>query len=321
MLDTFVATMYINMKITIDASSNILYSSYYLLGLQRLFGNKIKFSAKPFQELRFSVNRMAFIVKNNEQTKKIVIDFNNYPDLDEEALDWCDVYGKVNLASESTIHPKIRSIGPLTAVRLFNKPQALWYALSNLMRARHKVEKRKLFLSYYKGMLKRPEWSDYELSTPKANYVFFASSLWKKEPEANQYRANFIEVCKAHKSINFEGGFAPRALLDISGFEHLKMTKRVDMNDFLAKNSASCLTFNTPTVGGCNGWRLAENLMMGKVIISTPLIRELPVPLQDKVNVLFVDGSQKSIQEAIDLVLSDDELQQSMAEKRQKIFL
>lgn len=46
--------------------------------------------------------------------------------------------------------------------------------------------------------------------------------------------------------------------------------------DFYEKTRRSAIVFNTPSVLGCHGWKLAEYLAMGKAIISTPLNNIMP---------------------------------------------
>ena len=44
----------------------------------------------------------------------------------------------------------------------------------------------------------------------------------------------------------------------------------------MQKTKRSAFVFNTPSVVGCHGWKLAEFLAMGKAMISTPHLNVMP---------------------------------------------
>ncbi|MGB0523588.1 MAG: glycosyltransferase [Flammeovirgaceae bacterium] len=311
------------MKVIVDPSCNILYSSYYLYGLKQYFGKQMSFAAHPFKSLPFSFEHLALVIQDEHQVYKIIIDFNNRKAISQEHLTWCDVYGKVNLAPEDQVIPKVVPIGPLTAIQLYDYPTTVWKAAMNYLKSWKKIKgikTIKTFLIYYKYQLSRPRFEKYQPKQPKKNYAFFAASLWKKEAEANQLRANFIKACQQTQELEFEGGFAPRTKRDIKGFEQLTMPQKVTYDEFYQKTEASTFVFNTPTVQGCNGWRLAEYLAMGKAIISTPLVRLVPKELIDEKHVLFVSGSQDSIQQAIQKLLNDQELRHNLSKNTISYF-
>lgn len=305
------------MKIIADAACNILYASYYLYGLQQFFGKKVCFKAIPFKELTYSKQYLAIILDDDIREYKIIIDFNNRKDIIQSNLDWCDVYGKVNLAPEDHAIPKVMAIGPLTAIKCYTLPLSCWYAISNYWKSRKKVKGKKMiraFFSDYKAQYQRPSYGHYQVKSAKSQYAFFAASLWKDEPEANQFRANFITACYEIPEVQFEGGFAPRSKNDMTGFEAQTMLHRVSYQEFSQKTEDSTFVFNTPTIGGCNGWRLAEYLAMGKVIISTSLVRLLPKEFEDEKEVLWVSGSLESIKQAIKKLLASPVLQKKLSE-------
>ena len=75
--------------------------------------------------------------------------------------------------------------------------------------------------------------------------------------------------------------------------------KRLSMDDYILKTKESVMVFNTPSVGGCHGWKLAEYLCMGKAIISTPLSREMPGEgLIHGENIHFI-ASTEELEEAV----------------------
>lgn len=181
------------------------------------------------------------------------------------------------------------------------------------MRSYSRIPNIRQFASDYKAQLNRPLLTEYLSEVEeKPNYVYFVSSLWKKELKTNTFRANFIRVLKNQKRINFEGGFAPRNKNDISGYDDLIIRKREKMEMYLLKTKQSLLSFNTPAVLDCHGWKLAEFLALGKVIISTPLSRKLPSYLVDNKHILFTDGSVNSITEKINYVLENPEIKKKI---------
>lgn len=300
------------MKVFIDPASDIHYASFYIKGLYTVFGrNKVEFSSTYFFEFKHNNHFFSFVVVDARTNKKIVIDFTDSSIIDQSALDWCDVYGKINLDSSSLKSDKIVPIGPSFGVRIYSFLGTLKMAVFNLVKSYNRVPNKRKFLSDYKAQLKRPRFEAY-VSTPSSdNHIFFMASLWKQESLTNTYRSHFIKVCKAHKDINFEGGFAPRTKNDIPGFEDLTTTGRVDMEIYLNKIKASMVVFNTPAVKGCHGWKLAEYLCLGKAIITTPLTRDLPSPLVDQTHLMCTDGDMEDITAKLNtLILSTEKRKQ-----------
>lgn len=304
--------------IIVDASCNILYASFYLKGIRDNPNYKVKFKSRPFRGLDHENQYLALIIKDVAE-QKIIVDFGNFDKIYKKAFDWSDVYGKVNVNEEDLIKDQIVSIGPLTAINIFGPFSTFWYALTNFVKSVDRIPNIKSFLGLYRAQLKRPRLNQYHQETSKPNYIFFASSLWKKEKEANDTRANFIKACKALKQIDFEGGFAPRTKDDIPGYEKLTMTERLKRDVFLDKIKKSSIAFNTPSVGGCNGWRLAEYLGMGKAIISTPLVRVMPGDFTDEQHYLITDGSIHDLEHKI-LQLTKDENLRGLLERNAKDY-
>jgi glycosyltransferase involved in cell wall biosynthesis len=73
----------------------------------------------------------------------------------------------------------------------------------------------------------------------------------------------------------------------------------------LEKTKSSALVFFTPAVWHSHTFKLAEYLALGKAIISTPIVRELPAPLVHGCHIHYVDGSLDSMRAAIQLLLDD----------------
>ena len=308
------------MNVYIDASCDIQYSSFYIYGLYELYGKKrVKFSSKYFTNFKHDNHFFAFVLKDDTQLKKVIIDFTDSALIDETALQWSDRYGKINYDGKHKSE-KIIPIGPSFGIRIYSLPQTLFYAMFNLLKAYKRIPDKRKFLSDYKAQFKRPKLSDYRQQPPLENYVFFMASLWKRELQTNTYRANFIKSCRANAHIRFEGGFAPRTKNDIRGYEALTTPSRIDMADYLKKTKDSFLVFNTPAVKDCLGWKLAEYLCLGKAILSTPLLRVLPKPLKDHVDLLYTDGTLEDITEKLNAIVLDTTLKHQLEQRAKTYF-
>jgi len=301
------------MKVLIDSSCDIQYSSFYIYGLYQVYGRKnVTFSSQYFKKFKHNNHFFAFVVIDGKNTKKVIIDYTDSSKIVSEALQWCDVYGKINLDKSKEHINKIIAIGPSFGIQIYSFIETIWVVFTNFLRAYKRIPNKKKFLSDYKAQYKRPKFSDYSSERTKANYVFFMASLWKQENTVNNYRANFIKSCRANKRIEFEGGFAPRTKNDIEGFEGLTSNSRMPMNDYLIKLKQSVIAFNTTAVKKCHGWKLAEYLCLGKAIISTPLTRVLPDALKDQVQLLFTDGSIEDITNKVNEVVFNTKLRQQL---------
>ncbi|RIA10281.1 hypothetical protein OE09_2136 [Flavobacteriaceae bacterium MAR_2010_72] len=301
------------MKIYIDPSCDILYSSFYINGLYEIYGKaNVAFSSKYFKSFKHDNHFFAFVVEDRKVLRKVVIDFTDSSHIDSVALDWCDVYGKINLDCTLPTSTKVIAIGPSFGIQIYSLLETLWYAVSNLLKSYHRIPNKRKFLSDYKAQWRRPKFSSYQSAPAQDPYVFFISSLWKQEPETNRFRAHFIRVCRLQKGIRFEGGFAPRTRNDMRGFEDLTAAERIGISEYLKKTSQSLMVFNTPAVKSCHGWKLAEYLCLGKAIISTPLQRALPSPLTHLEQVFYSLGDQETLKQAVNELMTNTALRQQL---------
>lgn len=310
------------MKVIIDPVDDILYMSFYVYGLTKLFGsNNICFSLEPFALLSTKSRHSKstrFIIKKDDFERRYVIHCDDTYIIHEELYNWCDVYGCVNANYAKTpkkYRQKLVSLCPSFAIRCWDLPQTIYHALCN--RPNDGTSARKFF-GKYKRLLQRPKYSDY--SSPDSQfpilnsqyaYVFFLSTLWysdewnKNDEGVNLRRAHFIKACKELDSVLFEGGLVSQGKERSS--EDLFadcLCDSVSMNEWLKKTKHSSLVFNTPAFWDCHGWKLGEYLAMGKCIVSTSLSNNLPSPLEHGKNIHFVENSQESIQAAIKYIVS-----------------
>jgi len=276
---------------------NVFYDSYYIKGLQDYFGiSNVEFNTSNFPD--FYQHTFAVIVKSKGKTIKIVIDSRDANYIRPDELKWCDVYGKVNYHADAIPeegHEKVIPIGPNFGIKIWNLPQTIFKGLQNTIRFRKGISRKKELLANYWRQYNRLPLSDYfTKETPRRHYVFFMATIWKKEPQTNLFRSNYIRACKANPEITFEGGFAPRKDGDNPGFDGIITEKRYPFTEYLQKTKQSMMVFNTPAVFSCHGWKLGEFMAMGKAILSTAHHNVLPAPLTDGIHLLYVDGHERA---------------------------
>lgn len=318
------------MKIFIDPRTNVVYASLYIHGLYQIYGKQnVKFAKKPFAELKQKNgiedfdHYFAFIVETSDnKVKKIAIDFRDKISINEPALLWCDVYGKVNYnragfnntkISETAIC-KIIAIGPNFGVKIWNNAESFYYFLSNYFRSRTSlpVGLIRFFFSYFLEM-RRARIKDYLPSSTNKEYVFFISSLRindRNNGETSRLRSLFIKNCKKITS-KFEGGLYSKKFNSIDTDHDIMTAKSVSHVNFIKKTRLSNVVFNTPAVWSCHGWKLGEYLAMGKAIISTPLSNEMPKPLLHGIHVHFVSNDEE-LTAAIRKIIKDENYRKTL---------
>lgn len=328
------------MKVIIDPVDDILYMSFYVYGLTKLFGsNNVCFSPEPFTLLSTKSRHSKstrFIIKKDGFERRYVIHCDDTYIIHEELYNWCDVYGCVNANYAKTskkYHQKLVSLCPSFAIRCWNLPQTIYHALCN--RPNDGTSARKFF-GKHKRLLQRPRYEDYfsktsrlqdpETRHPKPrcldvsmsrcphfqfSYIFFLSTLWysdewnKNDEGVNLRRAHFIRACKELDGVLFEGGLVSQGK-ERSSEELFAdcLCNGVSMNKWLEKTKHSALVFNTPAFWDCHGWKLGEYLALGKCIVSTPLSNDLPAPLEHGKNIHFVENTHEAIREAVEYIVN-----------------
>lgn len=303
--------------IIIDPRIKYNYASWYLLGLRQLFDkNQIIYDVQPFINLCYSNIKqlnsgMAFIFKNQQEERKIFIDFEDNANIFEDRYEWCDIYGKVNCRKEDIdSYSKVVALGPACGLQIDSKMSAFGLCLSNYLKGHQYsyVTLRVMLRDYLYTFIRRRPIERYEEHVrEKTNYVFHASTLWYSKgtmATTNEYRGAFMRACQ-DANVDFEGGFfyvEGQAVLDEAPdypkykeiFGDLIYTQRLSMDDYIKKTKESFVVFNTPSVCDCHGWKLAEYLCMGKAIISMPLTREMPGDgLVHGENVHFVESTDE----------------------------
>jgi len=320
-------------SIVIYPAFDAFYYSFYLEGIREVFGAcNVHFSYEPFPAL--GSNCFAFILTGTHKSRVLIDAYDGALIRNDVGIEWSDVHGKVNLVS-SQVPDKYRArsvpIGPSFPIRLWSRCKAWLVACENYRTTVHGFKNAPEHFANYRRQYKyRLPLSQYVPGQVRANYVFHSSTLWPEVEDAsgfastNRYRAQFMEACKSVKGLCFEGGFRfnPSAVGDLAmKYRECLEARPFSHPDWLEKTKASVLVFNTPSVWGSHGYKLAEYLALGKAIITTPLARELPAPLVHGEHVHIIDGSRESFKEAIDQLLRDSYYRNSLENNARNYFL
>lgn len=316
-------------KAVIDPSACIYYFSFYIQGLYDVLGKKnVSFSGKYFKGLRRKEGIYAFdsnvcfvlLDQNNQIVKKIAIDYaDDSHNINGSAFRWADIYYKVNIdkkyqiynnGTECIDYSRIHQIPPYMGIRIWGLFETGYYFITNFIKAYN--NRPVFFMDYVKDYalqyFHRQPLSRYTTNTDvRKNYIFLACNLWKGSEKLNYMRKKMMEVCKNNTNIEFEGGFVPVREGGIEDFKDLIIEQRYSHKEYLKKMSSSALAFNVPAVLNCHGWKLAEYFCMGKVIISTRFINEIPNGIIDGKNIVFVD--EDNIEEKVTKLLNDANFQ------------
>lgn len=303
------------MKIIIDPEDDIQYMSFYIKGLiDRFTFPDLVFNRHAFSELstedRFT-RTMRFIIKEGTHEKRYTIDTNDSYKINESLYKWCDVYGSVNTNWDKTpknLQSKLVSLCPSFAIRYIHPILAWPSATLGMIGTSRPVRK---YLGCWRRMLQRPQLKDYTPEPARDNIIFHLSTLWQNDEwnrnneGVNLRRAIFIRACRElEPEIIFEGGLAasphnPSAVL----FSDC-LASRMNGHTCLKKTKESTLVFNTPAYWDCHGWKLGEYMALGKAILSTPLLNDLPAPLIHGHHIHITGTTRDEMIEAIKYMLS-----------------
>lgn len=242
------------------------YCSYYLLGLERIA--KLRFSPRAeFAHL----DDMPFLVI--EYKGKVAVIENDDPiGVDEKSYSHSDLYFATNklLSREDYNWPRVKPIYPHYSIdksfqyfKLFGAKRLTSPGLIEFVR--------QWYILY-----RRPDFVNLPRQKKEGNYLFFAGSIWKKEPWANQVRAAFVQACQSNPHIQFEGGMNPRTDGDLCGLPPSVMDKRYTPNEFAEKSSRSIIGFSNPAVLDAVSWRLAEYWNYSCFVLGFPFKIDLP---------------------------------------------
>src|SRR5690554_6605499 len=148
-----------SVHVYVDPACDFLYASFYIHGLRQLFPS-LSYSSRYFKSFKHNNCHFAFVLRRGKSVFKGLIDFGDSYEIDAKALDWCDVYGKININAERcalSTHPKLLALGPGFAIRL-HAPVKTWrLALINYVKAAPRIgNKRRFFADYYAQLRRQP---------------------------------------------------------------------------------------------------------------------------------------------------------------------
>ena len=312
------------MKIIIDPEDDIQYMSFYIKGLEELFGREnVAFRYDAFADLPINerhTRTMRFILKDGLTEKRFTIDTNDSYRVNEVLYQWSDRYGSVNANFSKTpehLHKKLISLCPSFAIQYTNPLHAIAPAIKGLCSTYRNKRK---YLGCWKRTIQRPKLEEYVHIEPHEKYVFHLSTLWQSDEwnhndeGVNYRRALFIRACMSlDTELIFEGGLVTsRTDESIDAFRDC-LSQQLPIRKCLQKTKKSTFVFNTPAYWDCHGWKLGEYMALGKAILSTPLSNDLPSPLVEGEHIHYVNiTSATALHDAIRLLLSDKAYRQRL---------
>ena len=326
-------------KIIIDIRCMINYASYYIYGLKKL-GYDVEFSMiedRPFIDDNDYRKGFAMLIKYiNGAERKVFVDTNDDNNIDEKYYEWSDLYAKINLNPQDIDRSKVLPIGPSFGVTLWNPLHTMLYGFRNYHKWKgdeYKVPIKMYIKDYMYTVVRRKPYNTYHCRCEEDNdYVFTLSTLWYSVgcyKTTNVHRGAYARACKDVFS-KFEGGFfyidSPVVFKECPKYaDYLKLYgdmivyKRISMKEYLDKTKKSLFVFNTPSVVGCHGWKMAEYLAMGKAIISTPILNAMPGEFTKDVHYLEA-STPEEIKEAVLLLKNNPDKVKSLKENAKLYF-
>jgi hypothetical protein len=266
---------------------------------------------------------MAFVARSGRQERRVYLDLGDSAGIDAEALAWSDVTGKVNIEPDDGDRDGIYPIGPTFGVRLGSGVLTTRALVSSYDRSRWRDPAYNYH--FLRGVVeyerRRTTIETYCPAASDPDYAFYVSWPWRLYPEVNSPRATFIEACRSEPGLEFDGGFVRRRRNDLPQWRALETPRRYAIQAYLANTSRSVVSFSNPAVHGCLGWKLGEFLALGKAIVSLPLDRVLPAPLETGVHIHEVDGSSESMADAISRIRRDEKYRRALETNAHQWFV
>ncbi|MDN3204728.1 hypothetical protein [Algoriphagus sediminis] len=286
------------------------YSSYYLLALSKV--GKIVYRPEPQFE---KFNNRGFVIFRF-RGKLGVVDNHDPVGVEEELYKTADFYFATNklLDHPSYDQEKVKPIFPHYPVNIMGLYLRL-YGFSLLTKLKPRDLAREIYV-----LNSRPGYESLpETNYHHGNYVFFSGSTWKKEPWANEIRAQFIRACKANPDIEFEGGFIPRSDGNNFGYDSELNTKKYNPKEFSRLSSRSLISLNNPAVLGAVSWRLAEYWNSSSFVLSFPFKIDLPKVPKDGMEICYITN-EKEYPELIERAVKDKDFHERISRGGKSYF-
>lgn len=291
-------------RVVVSADSSPQYYSYYLSGFEQVLGPlQLAFSANDLPRLSSPRDGIALLLPDG---LKVFIAADDHPTVNQDALEWCDVYGQVNLdpANQQLVHgDRLVAIGPGFGIcwhgmaystryiarawraggNRFAGPAARWKALMRHQRQRLPLDA-------------------YQPGTSDPRTLFFLASYWHRHPSANTARLELWTAMQSLTDLRLEGGFVS-APAEVPA--ELCADRSYSLDEYLEATRRSVAVLNTPAVHDCLGWKLGEFFALGKAIVSLPLSHPLPGEFEPDEQMVVV-GSPAEAVEAVARLAADD---------------
>jgi hypothetical protein len=299
----------------VHPAADLAYASFVLEGFATLLGpDAIRYATDGFPR-RYTGGRVLAMYRADDPSARCFLSFHDHPRVNEMGMEWARVVGMVNVDDADVGRgDKVIAIGPTFGVRLRARAVTLRHVRATLRwngwrGTRDSLTRLRAVAAHER---KRATIDRYVPRASDPGYVFFTAWPWSKHPEVNPPRAAFVEACLRAPGLTFEGGFAPRRRRDLPELAALSAPRRYPIGEYLEKLGRSAVAFNNPAVHGCHGWKLGEFLALGKAIVTLPLTRALPAPLEDGVHVHVVDGSPASLDAALERLRRDHDYRRAL---------
>jgi hypothetical protein len=287
--------------VRIHPNLSLRYYEFYLKGLRSVFGDGLRFTSAGMPVV---VDPKAGLAAITPDGTRIFIAANDMSDLDEEALEWCHVYGKVNLAHEEVgIDPRLLPIGPSFGIPSGSRAALVSTTLATSLRSRPREAPARL-RDYWGFQSSRAPLSEYGPTTSDPDYIFLLASFWAKHPAVNPQRLQLFESLAEFPDLRVEGGFWNASALP-SAYQPFALKAPIEHERYLALTGRSVVALNTAAVHACLGWKLGEYFALGKAIVTPPLTRAMPGGLEHGRELHITDGSPESALEAVARLRSD----------------
>jgi hypothetical protein len=308
-------------RLIVHPACDLAYASFVVEGLAQLLGaDSLEYSTEGFPR-RYAGGRTFACYRADDPSRRCFLVFTDRTTVSNAGRTWARVYGMVNV--EPDAGGDVVPLGPTFGVRLSSGALTRrhlvhtwrWAVEGGPTEPARRLRVRAAAAhtrTLWKHQRTRARANEYVTRPSVADYVFFTAWPWAKHPEVNPPRVRFIEACKRAPGLTFEGGFAPRRRGDVPDVLGVSAPRRYSLTEYIENVGRSAVAFNNPAVFGCLGWKLGEFLAMGKAIISLPLNRALPAPLEHGVHLHLVDGSPQSLDDALDRLRTDHGYRRSL---------